>query len=271
MTEYNCEWCNFTTPVKSKYSVHLETKKHLSNTSIMEDEVIKSLKEENISLKEENIFLKGQVEAYKSMMGFFTDKDKETKPKTETNTETETSCESFVNEFLKSLELDVNESLTETIAELRTKDDYDKTITLDNVYECFVFNEKNNLPYIRSFSDIDDTEHTLSDVIIEKVLNHCSIDITDPYKGRIKLYSNGKWLSIRESRDIIMNMITELYIHYKKYLKLLKFYYTYDSKNKCIDNNLCSDIQPLLKNIQRKINDKSDTEEEIKYIINKLS
>jgi len=68
-----------------------------------------------------------------------------------------------------------------------------------------------------------------------------------------------------------MNMITELYIHYKKYLKLLKFYYSYNSINKCIDNYLYSEIQPLLKSIQRKINDKSDTDEEIKYIINKLS
>ena len=258
MPEYKCECCNFKTPIKCKFESHLETKKHLSNVNIMEEDKDKIIE----SLRQENMFLKGKVEAYEMMMKHFAVKEETT---------TETNCEPFVDDFLKSLELDVNDSLTETVAELRTNDDYDKTITLDNVYECFVFNELNNLPYIKSFSNIDDTEHTLSDVIIEKVLNHCSIDITEPYKGRIKLYSNGKWLSIKESRDIIMNMITELYIHYKKYLKLLKFYYSYNSINKCIDNYLYSEIQPLLKSILRRLNDQSDLDEEIKYILNKLA
>jgi hypothetical protein len=91
-----------------------------------------------------------------------------------------------------------------------------------------VFNDKNNLPYIKSFSDISKNEHVLADVIIEKVLKNCSIEITEPYKGRFKLYSNDKWLEVNESRDIVINMMSELYSHYKKYLKLLKFYYTYD-------------------------------------------
>jgi hypothetical protein len=262
MPDYNCECCNFKTHIKSKYSVHLETKKHLSNASIMEgdqEEVIKSLKEE-VS------FLKGQVEAYKSMMNYFTVKE------TKTKTETETSCEPYVIEFLKSLELDVNDSLTESVAELRTKDDNDKTITLDNAYECFVFNDNNNLPYIKSFSDIDGkTEHVLSDVIIEKVLKNCSIDITEPYRGRFKLYSNGKWLEVSASRDILFNMMNELFSHYKKYLKLLKFYYTYDSTCKCIMEATCLNIQPLLKSILRRLNDQADLDEEIKYILNKLA
>ena len=265
MPEYKCECCNFKTIDKCKYVAHLETKKHLSNVSIMNDEKTDYKDEVIKSLKEENIFLKGQVEAYKSMMGFFTDKDKETK------TKTETSCEPFVNEFLKSLELDVNESLTETVAELRTKDDYDKTVTLDNAYECFVFNDNNNLPYIKSFSDIDKTEHVLSDVIIEKVLKNCSIDITEPYRGRFKLYSNGKWLEVAESREIVSNMMTDLFSHYKKYLKLLKFYYTYDSKHGYIDEDQCSKIQPLLKSIQRMLLEQADLDEEIKYILNKLA
>jgi hypothetical protein len=259
MPEYKCEWCNFTTTIKSKYSVHLETKKHLSNASIMEEDKDKIIE----SLKEENIFLKGQVEAYKMMMGRFSFEPK---------TKTETSCEPYVIDFLKSLELDVNESLTETVAELRTKDDNDITVTLDNAYECFVFNDNNNLPYIKSFSDIDGkTEHVLSDVIIEKVLKNCSIDITEPYKGRFKLYSNGNWLEVSTSREIVFNMMNELFSHYKKYLKLLKFYYTYDSTCKCIDEDQCQKIQPLLKSILRRLNDQSDLDEEIKYILNKLA
>tara|TARA_R110000772_G_scaffold199433_1_gene310051 strand:+ start:607 stop:1317 length:711 start_codon:yes stop_codon:yes gene_type:complete len=227
------------------------------------DKIIESLKEENIFLKGK---LEGQVETCERMMGFFT--DKETKPKTKT----ETSCEPYVIEFLKSLELDVNESLTETVAELRTKDDNDITVTLDNAYECFVFNDNNNLPYIKSFSDIDGkTEHVLSDVIIEKVLKNCSVDITEPYRGRFKLYSNGKWLEVSASRDILFNMMNELFSHYKKYLKLLKFYYTYDSTCKCIDEDQCSKIQPLLKSILRRLNDQADLDEEIKYILNKLA
>ena len=266
MPEYKCECCNFKTIDKCKYVVHLETKKHLSNVSIMNDEKADYKDKIIESLKEENIFLKGKVEAYERMIGCFTDKDKETK------TKTETSYEPFVNEFLKSLELDVNDSLTESIAELRTIDDNQVDINLNNVYEAFVFNDKNNLPYIKSFSDISgETDHVVGNLIIEKVLNHCSIEITEPYKGRFKLYSKGKWLEVNESRDIVINMMSELYIHYKKYLKLLKFYYTYDSKNKCIDSNLCGVIQPILKNIQRQLNDKADTDEEIRYILNKLS
>jgi len=258
MPDYNCECCNFKTHIKTKYSIHLETKKHLSNVIIMEGDKDKIIE----SLKEENIFLKGKVEAYERMMGFNVKEPK---------TKTETSYEPFVNEFLKSLELDVNDSLTESIAELRTKDDYDKTITLTNAYECFVFNDNNNLPYIKSFSDIDKTEHVLSDVIIETVLKNCSIDITEPYKGRFKLYSNGKWLEVAESRDILFNMMNELFSHYKKYLKLLKFYCTYDSTCKCIDEDQCRKIQPLLKSIQRRLMDQADLDEEIKYILNKLA
>ena len=259
MPDYNCECCNFTTTIKTKYSIHLETKKHLSNVIIMEGDKDKIIESLNVQVS----FLEGKVEAYERMIGYFTDKDKETK--------TETSCEPFVIEFLKSLELDVNESLTETVAELRTKDDNDITVTLDNAYECFVFNDNNNLPYIKSFSDIDKTEHVLSDVIIETVLKNCSIDITEPYKGRFKLYSNGKWLEVAESRDILFNMMNELFSHYKKYLKLLKFYCTYDSTCKCIDEDQCRKIQPLLKSIQRRLMDQADLDEEIKYILNKLA
>jgi len=64
--------------------------------------------------------------------------------------------------------------------------------------------------------------------------------------------------------------MNQLFSHYKKYLKLLKFYYTYDSACKCIDEDECHKIQPLLKSIQRKLNDNLDTEEEIKYILNKV-
>ena len=263
MPDYNCECCNFKTHIKCKYVGHLETKKHLSNVSIMNDEKTDYKDKIIESLKEEVSFLKGQVEAYKSMMNYFTVK--------ETKTKTETSCEPYVIEFLKSLELDVNESLTESVAELRTKDDNDITVTLTNAYECFVFNDNNNLPYIKSFSDIDNTEHVLSDVIIETVLKNCSIDITEPYKGRFKLYSNGKWLEVAESREIVSNMITDLFSHYKKYLKLLKFYYTYDSTCKCIDEDQCRKIQPLLKSIQRRLMDQADLDEEIKYILNKLA
>ena len=260
MPEYKCECCNFKTIDKCKYVVHLETKKHLSNAIIMEEDQDKIIE----SLKEENIFLKGKVEAYERMIGCFTVKDKEPKTKTETN------CEPFVDEFLKSLELEVNETLIETIAELRTKDDKNEEINLNNVFDMFVFNEKNNLPYIKEFSDIKKNEHVLADIVIEKVLNKCSIDITEPYKGRFKLYSNDKWLEVAESREIVSNMMNELYIHYKKYLKLLKVYYTYDSTCKCIDEDQCHKIQPLLKSIQRKLNDNLDTEEEIRYILNKV-
>jgi hypothetical protein len=257
MPEYICECCNYKTNIKCKLESHLETKKHLSKVNIMEedkDEIIQKL-------REENMYLKGKVEVFEMM---FREKEKE-KP-----VQAKTNCEPFVDEFLKSLELEVNETLIESIAELRTNDDKNEEINNNNVFDVFVFNEKNNLPYIKEFSDIKKNEHVLADIVIEKVLNKCSIDITEPYKGRFKLYSNDKWLEVAESREIVFNMMNELYIHYKKYLKLLKVYYTYDSTCKCIDEDQCHKIQPLLKSIQRKLNDNLDTEEEIKYILNKV-
>ena len=259
MPEYKCECCNFKTPIKCKFESHLETKKHLSNVNIMEEDKDKIIE----SLRQENMFLKGKVEAYEMMMKHFAVKEETT---------TETNCEPFVDDFLKSLEIEVNDTLTESIAELRTIDDNQVDINLNNVYEAFVFNDKNNLPYIKSFSDISgETEHVVGDLIIEKVLKHCSIDITEPYKGRFKLYSNGKWLEVAESRDILFNMMNSLFSHYKKYLKLLKFYYTYDSTCKCIDKDQSLKIQPLLKSILRRLNDQADLDEEIKYILNKLA
>ena len=260
MPEYICECCNFKTNIKCKLEAHFETKKHLSKLNIMEedkDEIIQKL-------REENMYLKGKVEVFEMM---FKEKEKEkpVQPMTKTN------CEPFVDEFLKSLELEVNETLIETIAELRTKDDKNEEINLNNVFDMFVFNEKNNLPYIKEFPDIKKSEHVLADIVIEKVLNKCSIEITEQYKGRFKLYSNDKWLEVNESRDMVTNMIIELYGHYKKYMKLLKYYYTYDSKQRCLDNQLSDLISPLLKSIQRSLNDNLDTDEQIKYILNKMN
>ena len=257
MPEYICECYNFKTIDKGKYQTHLETKKHLSNVNIMKedkDEIIQKL-------REENMYLKGKVEVFEMM---FREKEKQ-KP-----VQANTNCEPFVDEFLKSLELEVNETLIETIAELRTNDDKNEEININNVFDVFVFNEKNNLPYINEFSDIKKNEHVLADIVIEKVLNKCSIEITEQYKGRFKLYSNDKWLDVNESRDIVTNMIVELYGHYKKYIKLLKYYYTYDSKEQCLDTQNSDLISPLLKSILRKLNDNLDTEEKIKYILNKM-
>ena len=33
MTTYSCECCHFTTPLKSNYTNHLETRKHIKNSS----------------------------------------------------------------------------------------------------------------------------------------------------------------------------------------------------------------------------------------------
>ena len=64
MPEYKCECCNFKTPIKCKFESHLETKKHLSNVNIMEEDKDKIIE----SLRQENMFLKGKVEAYEMMM-----------------------------------------------------------------------------------------------------------------------------------------------------------------------------------------------------------
>jgi hypothetical protein len=258
MPDYICECCNFNTPIKCKFEAHLETKKHLSNVNIMEqdkDEIIRKL-------REENMFLKGKVEAYEMM--FKHEKEKK-------ETKDEVNCDEYIEECSKSLELELTEPLLESIAELRTEDDNnERYVNLDNIYEAFVFNEKNNLPYIKQFADISNSEYVIADIIIDKVLQHCSIEITEVYKGRFKLYSNNKWLDVKESREKISSLMMTIFNHLKKYLQIMKHYYMYDSKLRQLDHTSSKLIQPILKKILRQLSEQTDEDELFKYILNKL-
>ena len=252
MPEYICECCNFKTNIKCKLEAHLETKKHLSTANIMEqdkDEIIKKLREENLYLK---------VQLFEMM---FKEKEKPVQP-------TETNCDDYIDECVKSLELELNESLLESVAELRTIDDMNEMfIILDNVFDVFVNNEKNNLPYIKQFTD----EHSIADIIIDKVLKHCSIEITEQYKGRFKLYSNNKWLEVKESRDKITTLMYSINSHLKLYPKIMKYYFSYDSKLKQLDESRATLIQPLVRKLTRQISEQCDEDELIRYILKTLN
>ena len=70
MPEYNCECCMFKTHIKTKFSLHMETSKHLKNmesfVKIEPDnlkERVATLEESNQSLKETIQFLMKRIDA----------------------------------------------------------------------------------------------------------------------------------------------------------------------------------------------------------------
>lgn len=257
MPEYICEWCDFKTNIKCKLDAHLETKKHLSNANIMEqdkDTIIKKL-------KEEIMFLKGKVEAYEMMLK---------KPNKPIEFEFESD---FINynstDFIDSLELELNEPLIEYFAGLRIKDDDGYIeMNVNNAFEFFINNEKNNLPFIKEFQEFQTNSNIIGDIIIENVLSKCSVEVTEIYKSRFKIYKD-KWLGVSDSTELLNELISSIKSHFQNYLRVFKYYYLFDSKMRCLDEHRESEIKPFLQKMSRKIT-LTDYEELIKYILKKI-
>lgn len=283
MPEYVCDCCNFKTNIKSKLENHNETNKHLLNISLLEqsnnihketDEIIQELKIKIATLE-------GQIQVYKLL---FPNKsevvsqpiEKEDEDEKEDETDkvlegNEISCDEVIENFINSLELDITDELKECIAELREKDDNLYDINVDNVYETFVNNPTPcHLPYIEEFSNMN-REHIYSKIIMKNVLSVCSIDITEKYKGRFKLFSQGKWLDVEESREKIIQLFPPINAHFKKYIKLLTYYFCYDSKRKCFDEFKEPIIKPITKSITRDIYNQLEYTEEIPFMLKVLS
>lgn len=259
MKEYNCICCSFKTPIKSKYESHLKTNKHLSNVTQEEAPDNKDLIIQN--LREEICFLKGKVEAYELMM-------KCQRPEKNNEVSLEDLKNYNSTDFVNSLELEVNEPLVESVAELRMKDDEVLEINLNNAFDSFVNNEKNNLPFIKEFAEFQTNPNIIGDIVIEHVLNKCSVQVTEQYKGRFKIYKD-KWLSVQESTDLLYDLISPVKSHFQNYLKLFKHYYSFDSKLRCLDQHKATEIKPFLQQLQRKII-YSDYDELIKYILKEI-
>lgn len=257
MPQYICKACNFNTPIKCKYTSHLETLKHKNNNKLMEEDLNKVIQE----LRSEILCLKAKLEVYEMMY-----KGKKTETK---EAETNELVNYNPKVFIDSLEIELTEQIIESVAELRTNDDKVMVVNLENAYHSFMFNEKNNLPYIKEFIELQtEPETAIGSMVIEHVLSKCSVDVTEPYKGRFRLYRD-KWLSIQDSTDLLNDLISSIKIHFKSYISLYKYYYAFDSSLRTLDQNAQCDIRPKIRELERKLM-YIDPDEIVKYILKEL-
>lgn len=283
MPEYLCKCCNFKTNIKSKLQTHLETKKHLIKFETI-NETLNETNEKSKDiiieeLKQEIMFLKGKLEAYDLLIPHLKPvAEPVTKPVAEPVADQEADqetdhdddpidCDDVIDNFVKSFELEINEDLIEDIAQLREQDDLCGTIDESNIYHSFFSNEKNNLPFINEFKELEKSSHVFSNLIIENVLNKCSVNVTEKYKGRFKLFCNGKWLSVEDSREKVIRLFLSISSHFRKYPKLMKHYFCYDSQLKELDTDKSHLIRQLIIKLTQNINNNIDYDEEIKYIL----
>ena len=252
---YICKACNFNTPSKTKYTIHLETLKHKNNSNVMNEDlqmVIQNLRSEIVSLK-------AKIEVYEMIC----------KGKKTDATETNELVNYNPKVFMDSLELELTEEIIESVSELRAKDDMVMDVNIENAYHSFMFNENNNLPYIKEFIELQsEPEIAIGSMVLEHVLSKCSVDVTEPYKGRFRLYRD-KWLSIQDSTDLLNDLIAQVKGHFKSYISLYKYYYSFDSKLRTLDELSATTIRPKIKELERKLL-YVDPDEIIKYILKEL-
>lgn len=271
MAEFICECCNFKTNLKSNLERHLKTKKHLEKKELDDKPKDKLIEELQQKIK----VLEGQIEVYKLLIPHLKPvAEPVTKPVAEPVADQEADhdvdpidCDDVIDNFVKSFELEINEELIEDISQLREQDDLCGTIDESNIYHSFFSNEKNNLPFINEFKELEKSSHVFSNLIIENVLNKCSVNVTEKYKGRFKLFCNGKWLSVEDSREKVIRLFLSISSHFRKYPKLMKHYFCYDSQLKELDYDKSHLIRHLIIKLTQNINNNIDYDDEIKYIL----
>lgn len=264
MPEYICECCDFKTMDKTRYAKHLETLKHkkLINSMDGEDKQL-ALTNENTVLKEEIKSLKLKLEVYKEVI-----KELGVKLQTEHSDEETQYYDFDPSKFLEEVDIDVsNELLIEEIAALRTSDDLVTKVTVDNAFEAFFHNERNNLPFLKDYLEMIENPLHLGDLIISKVLDECSFKVTDKYKHKYKLYKDG-WLKPSKSAELLEQLIFDVWVNIKCYNKLWLYYYGYDSNLRTMDRSKWVDLDYKIKDINNRI--RLDKPKIIKYICEKM-
>lgn len=264
MPEYICECCAFKSRDKTLYKKHLETLKHkkLSNSMEGEDKQLALINEITI-LKEENNALKKELQIYKQVI-----KDLGIQLKKEESENEEELYNWDPSKLIEKVYIDAKDvELIEKLAELRTSDDLVETITIDNAFEAFFHNEKNNLPFLKDYLEMLKNPNHLGNVVIKHVLDNCSFKVTDRYNTKFKIYKDG-WIKPSVSYDMLTDLIMNVYVNIKQYNKLLQHYYTYDSKLREINPYRLDQIKPKIRELDSKININADVL--IEYICEKM-
>lgn len=254
--------CDFNTDHKTKYDTHLKTIKHLSHNTPMDD------KDRLIqSLREEVAYLKGKLEVYEKV-----GQKEEEEEDVEEYEGSEEDCLIVFNRYRDTFDLDLkDEGTLERLAELRAVDDEVGEVTPDNVLEAFMSNNINflsHLDVVRAFAEGDD--EVISEFIIN-VLKECKIDIIEKYKGRFKMFYDGKWLNYKDTNEQYEDFITDVYIYFQNCYRAMKFYYGYNHKERELGDY--DAIKPLINKLINRFRQVCfiGTDENRKYIINKVS
>lgn len=247
--------CNFSTEIKSQFVTHNQTQKHLSNVLLMEKEKDIIIQQKDMEIMK----LKAQLEFAERIINGFQRGNSNIPFNTEINN---VSCSDFINDF-KQLPL-VSEEATDKMLESEA----DKKILsgLDN--ETFMSKEAlNQLPYYEVFMYYImkiNKPNTLGEVAYT-ILKDSSIDITDKYKNRFKLYNGSEWSSIEESRDILDDLIDNIKKMFTNYYKLYCNVYKFSVETKEIEP-IEHDKEIELKKINMRIRN-VDNSEEIKHFL----
>lgn len=258
--KYRCVMCDFNTDHKTKYATHLKTIKHLSHNTTMDD------KDRLIqSLREEVAYLKGKLEVYEKV-GQKAEEDEE-----EEYEGSEEDCLIVFNRYKDTFDLNLkDEGTIERLAELRAVDDEVCRVCSDNVIQTFTSNEINFLNHLDVLKSFDDDDNAINKFIIN-ILKECKIDITEKYKGRFKLFYNGEWKTLKESRELYDEFKSDLVHYFVDCYRAIKYYYAYNHKEKELGDY--DDIKPLMNKIIYKCRDIhfSEPEDHRQYVINKVS
>lgn len=260
MPEYICECCAFKSRDKTLYKKHLETLKHKKLSNSMEgDDKQLSLINENTILKEENNALKKELQIYKQVI-----KDLGIQLKSE---EEEELYNWDPSQFLERISIDVlDEALIEEIAGMRTADDLVGEVNIENAFEAFFYNERNNLPLIKDYLKMLEDPMHVGDVVIEKVLNECSFKITK--RNTFSLYKDG-WLKPSKSAELLEDLIVDVRAYIGCNNKLWQYYYSYNSKERRMDKSKFVDLEPKIKEYRHITS--VQTKKIVEYICEKMS
>ena len=257
MVKYECKLCNFSTEIKCQFVAHNQTQKHLSNVNVMEQEKDLVIQQKDMEIMK----LKAQLEFAERIINGFQRGSASVLSNAETN---EVSCFDCINDFKNSpLMVEPSDELLETETEKKEKmicdnidnDTYMSKVALSELpyyNEYISYHEKINKPY--NFAEI-----------AYDILKDCSIDITDKYKNRFRLYKANNWLSIEDSRDILCDLIETIRNMFVNYHKLYCNIYRFDVVDKEI-NKLDQSIEQSFKGVSFQIRN-IDIEEEMKHCL----
>lgn len=261
--KYRCVSCDFNTDHKTKYTTHLKTVKHLSQITPMDERDIEIQK-----LREEVAYLKGKLEVYEKLNRRAEIVPKEEKEVVVYDGPVE-DCLTVWNKYRATFELDLKDEPTiEALAELRAMDDEVGEVTHENFIEAFVSNEANSLHHLKVMKDYADGDaNAIHDFMVD-IFKECKMDITEKYKGRFRLFHNGEWHSVEDSRELYTDFVCDVALYFKNCIKALKYYYAFNSQEKKLGDYEM--IKPITTQILNRMN-YTDPDERRKYIINKVS